>query len=145
MPPTAPVDGTCPLDMGGALDAESRLWVQGLRAGGSEREAVVARLHGLLLRVARHEAHRRSGSLRLRGPELDDLANQAADDALMAIATKVDGFRGQSRFTTWAYKFVMLEVSTRIARHFWRATTVPMDQQDWARLPDQLDVQHHQA
>jgi RNA polymerase sigma-70 factor, ECF subfamily len=126
------------------LDAESRSWVQGLRSVGSEREAVLARLHSLLLRVARHEVHRRSGSLQLRGPELDDLANQAADDALMAIAAKVNGFRGQSRFTTWAYKFVMLEVSTRIARHFWRATTVPMDQQDWARLPDQLDVQPHQ-
>jgi RNA polymerase sigma-70 factor, ECF subfamily len=134
---------TC-LGPGRALDAESRSWVQGLRSVGSEREAVLARLHSLLLRVARHEVHRRSGSLQLRGPELDDLANQAADDALMAIAAKVDGFRGQSRFTTWAYKFVMWEVSTKIARHFWRATTVPMDQQDWDRLPDLLGVQPHE-
>jgi RNA polymerase sigma-70 factor (ECF subfamily) len=130
--------------MGRALDAESRSWLQGLRAGGSEREATLARLHGLLLRVARHEAHRRSGSLRLRGPELDDLANQAADDALMAIVAKVDGFRGQSRFTTWAYKFVMFEVSTKLARHFWRTSTVPLEQQDWDRLPDLLGVQPHQ-
>lgn len=132
------------LAMGRALDAESRSWVQGLCAGGSEREAAVARLHGLLLRVARHELHRRSGSLQLRGPELDDLANQAADDALMAIATKVDGFRGESRFTTWAYKFVMFEISTKLARHFWHTSTVPLEQQDWDRLPDQLGVQPHQ-
>jgi RNA polymerase sigma-70 factor (ECF subfamily) len=130
--------------MGRTLDAESRSWLQGLRAVGSEREATLARLHGLLLRVARHEAHRRSGSLQLRGPELDDLANQAADDALLAIAAKVHGFRGQSRFTTWAYKFVMFEVSTKLARHFWRTTTVPMEQQDWDRLPDLLGVQPHQ-
>jgi RNA polymerase sigma-70 factor, ECF subfamily len=117
--------------------------VQGLRAVGSEREAALARLHGLLVRVAHHEVHRRSGSLQLRGPELDDLANQAADDALMAIVAKADGFRGQSRFTTWAYKFVMLEVSTKLARHFGRTSTVPMDQQDWDRLPDRLGVQPH--
>jgi RNA polymerase sigma-70 factor, ECF subfamily len=76
--------------------------------------------------------------------KLDDLANQAADDALLAIAAKVDGFRGQSRFTTWAYKFVVLEVSTKLARHFWRTSTVPLGQQDWDRLPDRLGVQPHQ-
>ena len=145
MSSAGPVDGPPPaLAPGRALDAESRSWVQGLRSVGSEREAVLARLHSLLLRVARHEVHRRSGSLQLRGPELDDLANQAADDALMAIAAKVNGFRGQSRFTTWAYKFVMFEVSTKLARHFWRATTVPMEQQDWDRLPDLLGVQPHE-
>jgi RNA polymerase sigma-70 factor, ECF subfamily len=149
MPPEHAVDSSGGWDvsglaMGRALDAESRSWVQGLRTGGSEREAAVARLHGLLLRVARHELHRRSGSLRLRGPELDDLANQAADDALLAITTKVDGFRGESRFTTWAYKFVIFEVSTKLARHFWRTSTVALEQQDWDRLPDRLGVQPHQ-
>jgi len=140
-----PVDGdVSDLALGRTVDAESRLWVQGLRAAGSEREAVLARLHALLLRVARHEVHRRSASLQLRGPEFDDLANQAADDALLAITAKVDGFRGESRFTTWAYKFVMFEVSTKLARHFWRTTTVPMDQQDWDRLPDLLGVQPHE-
>jgi RNA polymerase sigma-70 factor, ECF subfamily len=131
------------LALGRGLDAESQSWVQGLRSVGPEREAALGRLHTLLLRVARHEAHRRSGSLQLRGPEVDDLANQAADDALMAIAAKVDGFRGESRFTTWAYKFVMLEVSTKLARHFWRTSTVPMEQQDWDRLPDRLGAQPH--
>ena len=130
--------------LGARLDAESRSWVQGLRSVGSEREAALARLHGLLVRVAHHEVHRRSGSLQLHGPELDDLANQAADDALLAIAAKADGFRGESRFTTWAYKFVMLEVSTKLARHFWRTSTVPMEQQDWDRLPDRLGVQPHE-
>jgi hypothetical protein len=31
---------------------------------------------------------------------------QATDDALRAITDKLDAFRGDSRFTTWAYKFV---------------------------------------
>jgi RNA polymerase sigma-70 factor (ECF subfamily) len=118
--------------------------VQGLRSTAPERESALARLHGLLLRAARHEVHRRGESLQLRGPELEDLANQAADDALMAITMKVDGFRGESRFTTWAYKFVMFEVSTKLARHFWRTTTVPLEQEDWDRLPDRLGVQPHE-
>lgn len=101
-------------------------------------------MHALLLGVARHEVYRRGGPLQLRGPELEDLANQAADDALVALTAKVDGFRGESRFTTWAYKFVMFEVSTKLARHFWRTPTVPLDQEDWARLPDRLGVQPHE-
>jgi RNA polymerase sigma-70 factor, ECF subfamily len=55
------------------------------------------------------------------GPELDDLAYQAAGDALVAITGKIGQFRGESRFTTWAYKFVIFEVSAKIGRHFWRA------------------------
>jgi hypothetical protein len=45
------------------------------------------------------------------GPELDDVAHQAAGDAMLAILGKLGAFRGESQFTTWAYRFVMLEVS----------------------------------
>jgi hypothetical protein len=75
--------------------------MSGLRSAASERDAVLARLHGLLLDVARHEAGRRNGWLRLSGPDRDDLARQAAADALRAITVQLDGFRGQSRFRTW--------------------------------------------
>ena len=98
----------------------------------------MVRLHALLLRVARAEVHRRSATLRLAGPEVDDLAYQAAADALQAITTKLGQFRGESRFTTWAYKFVILEVSTKIGRHFWRHPGVTMDPSDWDRLPDRF-------
>ncbi len=43
---------------------------------------------------------------------------------MVSILAKVDQFRGESRFTTWAYKFVIFEVSTKIGRHFWRNRTV---------------------
>src|SRR6516162_3908870 len=88
------------------LDAESADWPR-------------ARLHGLLVRIARSEVARRAPRLQLTGPELDDLAYQAAADALVAITSKLGQFRGESRFTTWAYKFVMFEVSAKIGRHFW--------------------------
>jgi RNA polymerase sigma-70 factor, ECF subfamily len=121
-------------------DAETEDWVRALSADGAEREQAAARLHEMLLRVARAETRRRSGQLRISGPELDDLAHQAAADAVIAIVAKIGEFRGESRFTTWAYKFVIFEVSGKIGRHFWRQPQVPMDAADWERLPDRFDV-----
>jgi DNA-directed RNA polymerase specialized sigma24 family protein len=90
--------------------------------------------------VARGEVRRRSGQLRIAGPELDDLAHQAAADAVVGVTTKVAQFRGESRFTTWACKFAIFEVSTKIGRHFWQKPTVSMDDQDWDRLPDRFGL-----
>src|ERR1700741_3389099 len=88
----------------------------------------------MLVRIAQGEAARRGPRLRITGPELDDLAYQAAADALVAITRKLGQFRGESRFTTWAYKFVIFEVSAKIGRHFWRHPVVPLDAEDWDRL-----------
>src|SRR4029077_19314738 len=93
------------------------------------------KLHDLLLRIARGEVSRRSGHLRLGGNGPDGLAHQAAADAMIAITGKLGQFRGESRFTTWAYKFVMFEVSAKIGRHFWRHPDVRLDAEDWDRLP----------
>lgn len=109
-----------------------------LAGSGRRREAALARLHELLVRIARGEAVRRGPRLAITGPELDDLAYQAAADALVAIIGKLGQFRGESRFTTWAYKFVIFEVSAKIGRHFWRHPAVPLDAEDWDRLPDRF-------
>jgi RNA polymerase sigma-70 factor, ECF subfamily len=122
-------------EISAGLDAESAEWLRELAATGSRREAALARLHERLLRIARKETARRAPRLAISGPELDDVAHQAAADALLAIAAKVGQFRGESRFTTWAYKFVIFEVSAKIGRHFWRHPAVPMDTEDWERLP----------
>ena len=117
------------------LDSESAEWLRVLAGAGPRREVALSRLHGMLLRIARGEVWRRGPRLQLTGPELDDLAYQAAADALIAITGKLGQFRGASRFTTWAYKFVILEVSAKIGRHFWRHPSVPFDAEDWDRLP----------
>jgi RNA polymerase sigma-70 factor (ECF subfamily) len=120
-----------------ALDFESRAWAEGLRASGAERAAALERLHDLLLRAAHSEARRR-GHLypEIGGAELDDLCRQAADDAVLAVMRKLDGYRGASRFTTWAYGFAVFEVSVKLRRHRWRGGTIPTADDDatWERL-----------
>jgi RNA polymerase sigma-70 factor (ECF subfamily) len=114
-------------------------WMAGLRASGVQRDTTVAELRDLLLRVARFECERRRGLLRVRGPELEDIAQQAANDALVSIMAKLDEFRGESRFTTWAYKFVMFQVSTKIGRHFWRTSSATVGEPvDLERIADRL-------
>jgi RNA polymerase sigma-70 factor, ECF subfamily len=124
-----------------SLDAESADWLAGLTGGARDRDETTGRLHALLLRAARAELARRSGQHELAGPELDDLAHQAAADALVAVLAKLDEFRGESRFTTWAYKFVILEVASKLGRHYWqRHPTSVLEADDWERLPDRFGV-----
>jgi RNA polymerase sigma-70 factor, ECF subfamily len=118
------------------LDTESADWVSRLATPGPDHESAVRDLHSLLLRVARREVHRRAAGLPFSGRELDDLAMQAADDATFAVVAKVDLFRGESRFTTWAYRFVVLEVSHKVGRHFWRHPRAELTEDDWNHLPD---------
>jgi RNA polymerase sigma-70 factor (ECF subfamily) len=97
----------------------------------------VARLHGLLLRAARFEAARRGPALSgVGGKELDDVAVQAADDALLAVLSRLDTFRGASRFSTWAYKFAVYETSVKLRRRAWQHREVPLEPQSWALVPD---------
>ena len=117
-------------------DPESAEWLRKLGRGGRERHEALTRLHELLLRVARSELRRRNTLLRITGPELDDLAFQAAGDAVTAINGKLAAFRGESRFTTWAYMIVVREVSNKLGRHFWQHPEVPFDAENWDRLPD---------
>ncbi len=116
------------------IDRENARWVHALAAGSAGKEAACSELYPLLLRIGRAEARRRAPRLRLDGPELDDIAHQAVADALMSICDRVDRFRGEARFTTWASKFVIFNVSTKMNRHFWQRHEVPYDQEDWCRL-----------
>jgi len=123
------------------LDAESADWLRRLSAGtGALRQQAERELHARLVRIALAEVSRRSASTPVTGPELTDLAHQAADDAMLAILAKLTGFRGESRFITWAYRFVILEVSSKLGRHYWRNPPVMLDAAQWERLPDRLGI-----
>ncbi len=121
------------------LDAASADWISALTSTGPACEAGLTRLHELLVRVAAGELHRREVSSGITGAELDDLAHQAAADAMLAIIAKLDSFRGESRFTTWAYRFAVLEVSAKLGRHY-RHPAGNLDAEDWDRLPDRFGI-----
>jgi RNA polymerase sigma-70 factor (ECF subfamily) len=111
-----------------ALDPESREWLRALRAHGAAREDAVARLHALLLRAARFELRRRQAGLgHLRPAELDDMAQEAAADAAVSVLARLDDFRGASRFTTWAYKFALLEAAVKVRRRAWQGRELPLE------------------
>jgi RNA polymerase sigma-70 factor, ECF subfamily len=115
------------------LDAESRHWLEQLRSRGLEYDEAVARLHALLLRAALFEVARRRPALpHLRGNELDDIALEAADDALMSVLARLDDFRGLSRFTTWVYKFALLEAAVKLRKRAWQGREVPLEPETWS-------------
>jgi RNA polymerase sigma-70 factor (ECF subfamily) len=107
---------------------------------GLQYEQACTRLHEMLVRIAMDEVFRRGPRYRITGPELNDLAHQAAADALMRITRKIREFRGDARFTTWAFRFVVLEVSSKLGRHFWRAANARVDLDEWAQVPDRSGI-----
>ena len=137
---------TMPIETPAGLGAEaaedtSRLWLDRLAASGARRDEAVVELHALLLKAARFEVDRRRAALpHLRGGDQEDLAQQSADDALLAILSKLGEFRGESRFTTWAYKFAIFEVSAKLGRHYRRAQPVSLDAEEWERLPGNFNL-----
>jgi phosphoglycolate phosphatase-like HAD superfamily hydrolase len=75
------------------LDAESAGWLRRLSAGdGARLQEAEGELHARLLRIALAEVRRRSASTPATGPELVDVAHQAADDAMLAVLAKLASF-----------------------------------------------------
>jgi RNA polymerase sigma-70 factor (ECF subfamily) len=132
--------------LAGPPDAASDEWVARLRCAGAERDAAVIELHHLLLRAARFEIGRRRAAFpNLAGADLDDLAWQSADDALMSILRRLGDFRGDSRFTTWACKFAILEAGTKVRRCAWRDREIPVTYAFWPVAADPAPGPHQHA
>ena len=130
------------------LDRASRAWLDALHSHSPRREEAIGRLHALLLREARFDVRRRTASLpHPSGADLDDLAVQAADDAVVAILAKLDQFRGDSLFTTWARRFVQREAPAKIRQRLGHARELPSDEEfEHARLwPVHAESPHERA
>jgi len=108
------------------VEAE-RDWVGALTSAGPDQDVALRDLHGLLIRAARHQVWRMRSQVPHLGPiALDDLANAAADEALTAMLPKLHTFEGRSRFTTWAYKFAILQAANEIRREAWSRQEVTL-------------------
>ena len=140
-----------PLDDGGPLNNDEALdWVATLRVPGPERDRALAMLHALMERAARHQVRRMRHLLRPADlATVEELTTAAADGALAALLGKLDTFEGRSRFTTWAYKFAILEAATEVRRRSWSGREVSLDGDE--RLtdpgpgPEQLVLAHDLA
>lgn len=110
-------------------------WPTVLALPGAEQQEALRRLHALMLRAARHQVWRMRGLLPGRGPDFyEDLANSAADEALTVLLTKLETFEGRSRFTTWAYKFAILQAATEVRQQSWANREITLD--DWGYWSD---------
>jgi RNA polymerase sigma-70 factor, ECF subfamily len=99
------------------FDAESQSWWDRLHAPEPMRTYAISQLHGRLHREATFQV-RRCAFVRPDFPrsDIDDLATQAADDALVALLRKLDQYRGDGQFMTWARRFAALEAYVCVRR-----------------------------
>jgi RNA polymerase sigma-70 factor, ECF subfamily len=136
--PGVPTTGAAP------LEPESRAWVDRLDPQSPQREAGIGDLHALLVKGARFEVNRRRTAFpQLRGEDHEDLAHQSADDALVAVLGKLGEFRGDSRFTTWAY--ALLEAAVKVRRRAWQGREVPLEPESWALIAQGDSTPHQDA
>ncbi len=102
-------------------------WVSDLADSGPLGHAAQQQLHELLLRATRHQVWRLRHQLPGAGSvDLDDLAHQAADDALIGVLGKLETFEGRSRFSTWVYKFGILHAGVAVRKQAWRHREVAL-------------------
>jgi RNA polymerase sigma-70 factor (ECF subfamily) len=121
---------------GSGRSADDQQWIEGLSGTGAPHERTCEELHEILFRAARREARQRGRGLRVAGPDLDDLACQAASDALLLVIRKVADFRGESRFTTWATRFVVYQVIAKLDQHVRRRrSSASLPPEVWEELP----------
>jgi RNA polymerase sigma-70 factor (ECF subfamily) len=125
------------------FDAESEAWIERLRAGNPGYEQALGELHASLLKAARFEVRRRRAALGDRyDSDHEDLAQQSADDALLAVLAKLDQFRGESRFTTWAYKFALYEAAVKVRRRAWQEREIQFEPEHWPLIADPGQTAH---
>jgi RNA polymerase sigma-70 factor, ECF subfamily len=112
----------------GATPPPGEDWIAELTSDGPVREDALRRLHALLLRGARFQVSRMSAMRAMVGAaQVEDVITLAADEAMVAVLGKLSSFEGRSRFTTWAYKFAVLQAAVELRRQAWSRREVPLD------------------
>jgi RNA polymerase sigma-70 factor, ECF subfamily len=100
-------------------------WLNDLRASGAAQDAAIAELRDLLLRAALYFFSRNLGDfVGLDRDEITRRAEDCAQDALIAVLNHLSDFRGDSKFTTWAYKFAINMAMMAARRERWRGVSL---------------------
>lgn len=103
-------------------------WVARLTGARPEREDAVRRLHALMVRAARWQLRRMGEAAALGPARAEEVVQSSADEAAMAVLSRLADFQGRSRFTTWAYKFAILDTAAAVRREAWGRREVGLDQ-----------------
>jgi RNA polymerase sigma-70 factor (ECF subfamily) len=100
-------------------------WLQDLRSEGPVQDAALNDLRELLLRAALYFFSRNLSDLRgLERTEIFQRAEDCAQDALLAVMDHLSDFRGDSKFSTWAYKFGINNALMAARRERWKAVSL---------------------
>lgn len=100
-------------------------WLEDLRTSGSAQEAAITDLRELLLRTVLFFFSRNLGDFdRLTRDEILQLAEDCTQEALIAVLNHLSGFRGDSKFTTWAYKFAINFALMTARRERWKGISL---------------------
>ncbi|MBI3942035.1 MAG: RNA polymerase sigma factor [Chloroflexi bacterium] len=96
-------------------------WLADLRSSGEVQKAALEDLRRYLLQAAlAYLLGKRSDLQNLAPEEIRDLAEDFAQEALIVIQQKLHTFRGDSKFTTWAYRIVLNLAASELRRRRWR-------------------------
>ncbi|MFE6924083.1 RNA polymerase sigma factor [Nocardia sp. NPDC057663] len=111
-------------------------WLADLADRGAAGQHAVERLREVALRATRHQVWRLRGLLPGVGAgDLEDLAQQCANDAVVAVLRRLPTFQGRSRFTTWVYKFGVHHAGVAVRRQAWRHREILLPDA-WASFAD---------
>lgn len=92
-------------------------WLDALRSSGSSQASALSDLREILLSGLKRGL---SKWLEPYSPELEALAEDTVQQALIRILDHLDTFEGRSRFTTWAYKVAINLALTDLRRKQWQ-------------------------
>jgi RNA polymerase sigma-70 factor (ECF subfamily) len=101
-------------------------WLRDLAGHGDEQASAIGELRALLHRAAMYTLSRTGvhGTSLARG-QVEEIAEECAQESLLAILDRLTDFRAESKFTTWAYKFAVNYALTAARRERWK--TVSLD------------------
>lgn len=134
-----------PGGLAGSARTEPVDWVVALSTPGPEQQHALRLLHQLMVRAAAHQVWRLRHALPDDSPAaVEVVVQQAADEAMAALLGKLHSFEGRSRFTTWAFKFAILQASSDVRRLQWRRREVELRDLDLGTIPasDHDDAEH---
>ncbi len=113
-------------------------WTEELAGEGETQAAAIEDLRAYLRRAALYSLGRYQGEVPQLGPaDLETLAEDCAQEALLAIMRRLPEFRSESKVTTWAYKFAVNFALVALRRERWSAVSLDqvMETDDWPQPP----------